>query len=101
MPDWPREQFLTVAEVAELLKLNQQTIRNWLDEQKLPSLRVGRRVRVLRSDLDQFIAHGYHAGTTHAQSDPGILADNFWNGGDYRPQVSLPQTDATETRDAR
>jgi len=24
------EEFLTVAEVAELLKLNQQTVRNWI-----------------------------------------------------------------------
>jgi len=31
MPDWSNEEFPTVAEVAELLKLNQQTIRNWID----------------------------------------------------------------------
>ena len=28
VPDWSHEEFLTVAEVAELLRLNQQTIRN-------------------------------------------------------------------------
>jgi len=26
----PAESFLTVAEVAEMLKLNQQTVRNWI-----------------------------------------------------------------------
>jgi hypothetical protein len=28
MPDWSAEEFMTVAEVAPLLRLNQQTIRN-------------------------------------------------------------------------
>ena len=40
------ESFLTVAEVAELLKLNQQTVRNWIDQGSLPAVRVGRRVRI-------------------------------------------------------
>jgi len=31
------ETFLTVAEVADLLKLNQQTIRNWIDQGNLPA----------------------------------------------------------------
>jgi hypothetical protein len=29
-PGSAEESFLTVAEVAELLKLNQQTVRNWI-----------------------------------------------------------------------
>jgi excisionase family DNA binding protein len=39
------DEFLTVAEVAELLKLNQHTVRNWIDAGYLPAVRVGRRVR--------------------------------------------------------
>jgi excisionase family DNA binding protein len=50
------DEFLTVAEIAELLKLNGQTIRNWIDRGELPAVRVGsRRVRVRRSDLDAFL----------------------------------------------
>jgi excisionase family DNA binding protein len=50
-------EYLTVAEIAELLKLNPQTIRNMIDRGELPAVRVGsRRVRVLRSDLDEFLA---------------------------------------------
>ena len=49
---------MTVAEVAELLKLNQQTIRNWIDEGRLPAVRIGRRVRVRRVDLDRVLAQG-------------------------------------------
>jgi excisionase family DNA binding protein len=46
------DEFLTVAEIARILKLNQQTVRNWIDQGTLPALRVGRRVRVRRSDFD-------------------------------------------------
>jgi excisionase family DNA binding protein len=53
------DELLTVAEVAELLKLNLQTVRNMLDRGDLPAVRVGtRRVRILRSDLDEFLAEG-------------------------------------------
>jgi excisionase family DNA binding protein len=31
------EEFLTVAQVAERLKLNQQTVRNWIDAGTLPA----------------------------------------------------------------
>src|SRR5450755_2967659 len=53
------ETFLTVAEIAELLKLNPQTVRNWIDRGELSAVRVGsRRVRVKQSDLDRFIEAG-------------------------------------------
>ena len=39
----PEETYLTVAEVAETLKLNQQTVRNWIDQGTLPALRAGGR----------------------------------------------------------
>jgi excisionase family DNA binding protein len=62
MPD----ELLTVAEVAELLKLNAQTIRDWLDRGELPYVRLGtRRGRIRRSDLDAFI----EAGSVPTQSD--------------------------------
>jgi excisionase family DNA binding protein len=55
MPD----EYLTVAEVAELLKLNPQTIYNWIDAGKLPATRAGnRRVRIARADLDAFLDAG-------------------------------------------
>jgi excisionase family DNA binding protein len=53
MPD----EFLTVAEVAEILKLNQQTVRNWITDGKLPAVRVGqRRVRIRRADFERLLA---------------------------------------------
>ena len=78
----PRESFLTVAEVAQILRLNQQTVRNWIDAGTLPATRVGRRVRIKQSDLDMIVEQGY-SGTPSASSDaaaPGPSADDFWGG---------------------
>jgi excisionase family DNA binding protein len=41
----PGNELLTVAEVAQLFKVNQQTVRNWIDRGELPCVRVGRRTR--------------------------------------------------------
>ena len=74
------QYYLTVAEVAELLRLNQQTVRNWIDQGSLPALRVGRRVRIKRSDLDRLIAEGYNAGSNTGGHDAGPNAEDFWGG---------------------
>ena len=46
----------------ETLKLNQQTVRNWIDQGTLPALRVGRRVRIKRSDFERILEQSYSAG---------------------------------------
>jgi excisionase family DNA binding protein len=56
------EEFLTIAETADRLKLTQQTIRNWIDQGELVAVRVGRRrMRVRTSDLERFIEAGLTA----------------------------------------
>jgi excisionase family DNA binding protein len=75
----PEESFLTVAEVADLLKLNQQTVRNWIDQGSLPALRVGRRVRIKRSDFERVLARSYTGGTGAAPA-AGPSAEDFWGG---------------------
>jgi excisionase family DNA binding protein len=74
------ESFLTVAEVAEILKLNQQTVRNWIDQGSLPALRVGRRVRIKRSDFERVLAEGYSSGNAATSQQPGPSAEDFWGG---------------------
>jgi excisionase family DNA binding protein len=76
------DEFLTVAEVAEILKLNQQTVRNWIDAGSLPALRVGRRVRIRRSDFDALIAEGR---TTSAHAEYVFDAAAFWGGEEMPP----------------
>jgi len=73
MPDFTRETYWTVAELAQRLRLNQQTIRNWIDQGSLPAVRIGRRVRVLNSDFQQLVAGGADAG-------PPAEAVAFWEG---------------------
>jgi excisionase family DNA binding protein len=69
------DEFLTVARVAAILKLNQQTVRNWIDSGFLPAVRVGRRVRIRRVDFDQLLERSY-SGTT-AKHEP---IASIWDG---------------------
>ncbi len=48
------DEFLTVDEIAQQLQVVPQTVRNWLNDGKLSYVKVGRRVRVRRSDFDAF-----------------------------------------------
>ena len=98
------EEFLTVAEVAEILKLNQQTVRNWIDQGSLPAHRVGRRVRIRRSDLDRLLDEGYTVRSPAAvaglgepaavaeSGEPGPSAEDFWGG-----ELADPWDGATPT----
>src|SRR5437016_11755897 len=74
------DSFLTVAEVAEMLKLNQQTVRNWIDQGSLPALRVGRRVRIKRSDLDQVLTNAYSGSAPGDAAGATPSAEDFWGG---------------------
>ncbi len=69
-----------MAEVAELLKLNQQTVRNWIDQGSLPALKVGRRVRIKRSDLERMLEQGYMKGGNSPSGQRGASAEEFWGG---------------------
>jgi excisionase family DNA binding protein len=49
-------QWLTVAEVAELLRLNPQTVYKLIREGELPALRLGRTIRVRAGALEDYRA---------------------------------------------
>jgi excisionase family DNA binding protein len=75
------DEFLTVAEIAELLKLNQQTLRNWIEQGQLPAVRIGRRVRIRRSDFERLVQEGYSGGAGKSGAQPqGPTAEDFWSG---------------------
>lgn len=76
----PDESYLTVAEVAETLKLNQQTVRNWIDQGSLPALRVGRRVRIKRSDFERILEQSYSGNSSSPARSGEPSADDFWGG---------------------
>ena len=86
------DTFLTVAEVAGILKLNQQTVRNWIDQGSLPALRVGRRVRIRRSDFERILAEGY----TGSSGESGGLGGTG-GAGESGPAPSGGSTPSGET----
>ena len=96
------DSFLTVAEVAETLKLNQQTVRNWIDQGSLPAVRVGRRVRIRRSDFARLIGSGEgrpsdaegRAGAGAGVPD-GPSAQDFWGGEPVGLAEPPPGTERT------
>jgi len=73
MPDFTRETYWPVAELAQRLRLNEQTLRNWIHQGSLPAVRIGRRVRVLNSDFERLVAGGADGG-------PPAEAVAFWEG---------------------
>jgi excisionase family DNA binding protein len=94
------ETFLTVAEVAEMLKLNQQTVRNWIDQGRLPALRVGRRVRIRRSDLERVLEESSIAAAGSSSRATAPSAEDFWGGepiGVVDPAAVSPDGAGTES----
>jgi excisionase family DNA binding protein len=70
-----------VAEVAATLKLNQQTVRNWIDQGSLPAVRVGRRVRIKRADFERILEESYSGNSGGGRdAGPGPSAHDFWGG---------------------
>jgi excisionase family DNA binding protein len=57
--DWMSEELLTVDEVAAVLRVTGQTVRNYLTRGLLPHIKVGRRVRIARSDFERFLSESY------------------------------------------
>jgi len=84
----PDYSLLTVAEVAKMLRLNPQTIRNWIDQGTLPAIRIGRRVRIKREDLEQLLAAGYAPAASRADgSENSFTAEQFWQGEEHPPAM--------------
>ena len=54
--------FLTTHDIAELLKVSEPTVRNWIREEDLRAVRLGREFRVAAKDLEAFLnAHATRA----------------------------------------
>lgn len=56
--------FLTTQEIAELLKVREQTVRSWIHAQELRAVKLGREFRVAVKDLEAFV-------NAHATCAPG------------------------------
>jgi excisionase family DNA binding protein len=78
------DELMTVAEIAAVLKLNQQTIRNWIDQGRLPAIRIGRRVRIKRSDFEELLTTAA-APAPAAARRTAFTAEQFWSGEPHPP----------------
>ena len=50
-----REQYQTVKEVAESLKVSEATVRGWIKHGELRAIEIGKGWRIADSDLDSFL----------------------------------------------
>ena len=49
------DRLMTVAETAEYLNCNQQSLRKWVREKRIPSIRIGKCIRFRESSLKRWI----------------------------------------------
>ncbi len=54
-----RARFVTVAEVAELLRVSTMTVYRLIKAGRLPAVRVGKSYRVREDDVDRYLASTY------------------------------------------
>ena len=49
------DEFYTAQEVADLLRIKKTTVYDLIKKNKLPSSKVGKQIRVNKSDLDEYL----------------------------------------------
>lgn len=54
-----RPRFLTVGEVADLLRVSNMTVYRLINAGELPAVRVGKSYRLREDDVDKYLADGY------------------------------------------
>lgn len=57
-----KEEYVTLKEAADHLRVSLRSIYRWLDEGKLKYFRAGRSTRILLSELDRFISENTRLG---------------------------------------
>ncbi len=64
-----RTTFLTVAEVADLVRVSRMTVYRWVHAGELPAVRFGRSFRVPQQAVEQFMQQAQLAGGYYAEDD--------------------------------
>lgn len=55
MTQQPLDEWLSVEDVAQILKMDEETIRKWIRRKQLKAYKFGRDYRIKRDDFDQFV----------------------------------------------
>lgn len=53
-----RPKLLTVEEVAEILRVSKMTVYRLAEKRELPSVKVGRSIRIVEDGLDMYLRRG-------------------------------------------
>jgi len=48
------EEFYTVKEIAEILKVNKVTVQRWCKTKDLPAVKIGKSYRIEKSDFEEW-----------------------------------------------
>ena len=64
-----RTKFLTVAEVAEMLRVSRMTVYRWVHAGDMPAVRFGRSFRVPASAIETFMEEAHLQGGLEVQDD--------------------------------
>jgi excisionase family DNA binding protein len=49
------DEWLSVEEVAQILKMDEETVRRWIRNRQLKAYRFGRDLRIRRDDFEKFV----------------------------------------------
>jgi len=49
------DEYMSVKEIASLLKVNIVTVRRWVRDEKLPAFKLGKDYRITKKDLEKFL----------------------------------------------
>ena len=71
----PREQYQTVKEIADLLKVNEATVRRWIKDGELRAIDIGKGWRIGGDDLDAFIEGHATRPAARPNGDANIAPD--------------------------
>lgn len=65
------DNYLTVEEVAQRLRVSKQTIYSWIAEGRLESTKLGRVRRIMASSVERFVAAGKNQPVTEDEKGDG------------------------------
>lgn len=62
---------MTTHEIAEILRVNEATVRSWIHDGDLRAVRLGREFRIAVKDLEEFVNdHSTQPATTDTDTEP-------------------------------
>lgn len=95
-------ELLTVRETAQLLRVSPLTVRRYIQDGRLPALKVGKGVRVRKEALEQFMKPVEPKRAKPVRSiprgKPFTMDDSLWNIIGIADRPEDPVTDVSENK---